>query len=115
MHKKTEQSGICDSVVERFLAALPPGKWIKEVYLFGSRCRADWRPDSDYEIMIVVDRKEREAISRLYDSVMDILLDTGRLISLKIFTVSEFNRLKAIPTPFMENVITKGKRLERHN
>ncbi|MDI7259527.1 MAG: nucleotidyltransferase domain-containing protein [Thermodesulfobacteriota bacterium] len=101
-----------DFIVERFLSLiLPLGENIKEVYLFGSRCRDDWRPDSDYDILIVVDRKDREFISKLYDAVMDILLDTGRLISLKIFIASEFNRLKSIPTPFMHSVIKEGIKL----
>ncbi len=101
-----------DLIVERFLSLiLPLGENIKEVYLFGSRCRDDWRPDSDYDILIVVDRKDREFIGRLYDAVMDILLDTGRLISLKIFIASEFNRLKSIPTPFMRSVIKEGIKL----
>lgn len=101
-----------DAIIERFLSSvLPFGTTIKEIYLFGSRCRSDWRPDSDYDILIVVDRKDRDLISKLYDVVMDILLDTGRLISLKIFNASEFNRLKSIPTPFMNNVIKEGIRL----
>ncbi len=105
-----------DLLVERFLSLiLPLGENIKEVYLFGSRCRDDWRPDSDYDILIVVDRKGREFISKLYDAVMDILLDTGRLISLKIFPTSEFNRLKSIPTPFMRSVIKEGIRLGPRN
>jgi predicted nucleotidyltransferase len=99
-------------IVERFLSLiLPLGENIKEVYLFGSRCRDDWRPDSDYDILIVVDRKDREYISKLYDAVIDILLDTGKLISLKIFLTSEFNRLKSIPTPFMRSVIKEGIKL----
>ncbi len=84
---------------------------IKDIYLFGSRCRDDWRPDSDYDILIVLEQKDRGIISRLYDIVMDILIDTGRLISLKIFVEEEFNRLKSIPTPFMENVMKEGIRL----
>lgn len=79
--------------------------------MFGSRCLEDWRPDSDYDILIVVDRKGREFISKLYDAGMDILLDTGRLIFLKLFTASEFNRLKSIPTPFMNGVIKEGTKL----
>lgn len=99
-------------VIRRFLSLLSPlRKEIKYIYLFGSRCRDDWRPDSDYDILIVVEKKDRELKSRLYDIVMDILLDTGRLISLKIFTEAEFNRLRSIPTPFMENVMKEGIRL----
>jgi hypothetical protein len=54
-------------------------------------------------------------ISDLYDAVMEILLKTGRLISLKIFSVSEFDRLKSIPTPFMYNVVSEGIRLGKDN
>ncbi len=102
----------CDGITERFMDLLKPLKGnIKEVYLFGSRCRDDWRPDSDYDFLIIVDKKERDVISRLYDAVMDILLDTGRLISLKVFSLSEFNRLKSIPSPFICNVLNDGVRL----
>lgn len=101
-----------DAVIKQFLDMLLPLKSdIKELYLFGSRCRDDWRPDSDYDVLIVVDRKGRELRSRLYDAVLDILLDTGRLVSLKIFTLKEFERLKAIPTPFLEKVLAEGIRL----
>jgi uncharacterized protein len=114
-HLPEDKTRCRDAVVERFLAALPSGKGIRDVYLFGSRCRDDWRPDSDYDILLVVEKKERETISGLYDTVMDILLDTGRLVSLKIFTASEFDRLRAIPTPFMENILKGGILLERHS
>ncbi len=101
-----------DPVVERFLSAIAPfmGE-VVDVYLFGSRCRDDWRPDSDYDLLIVVRKKDRELIGRLYDAVLDILLESGRLISLKIFTVSEFNRLTSIPTPFMQQVMKEGIKL----
>lgn len=105
-----------DPIIERFLNMLSPlMRNIEEIYLFGSRCRDDWRPDSDYDILIVVNRKDKEFTSRLYDAIMDILLDTGRLISIKIFTVSDFNRLKSIPTPFIQNVIKEGIRLGSHD
>lgn len=96
-------------IIERFLDTISPFlNEVKGIYLFGSRCREDWRPDSDYDLLIILDRKERWLIDKLYDGVMEILLSTGRLISLKIITASEFNRLKSIPTPFMRNVITEG-------
>lgn len=98
-----------DEIVRTFMDMIAPlSRHIRETYQFGSRCRDDWRPDSDYDILIVLEKKDREVISKLYDAVMDILLSTGRLISLKIFTLSEFNRLKSIPTPFMRNILTEG-------
>ncbi|MCR4320673.1 MAG: nucleotidyltransferase domain-containing protein [Candidatus Brocadiaceae bacterium] len=105
-----------DKIVEHFLELIHPCiADIEEIYLFGSRCRDDWRPDSDYDILIVLGKKDRVIIDRLYDAVMDILLSTTKLVSLKIFTSLEFNRLKSIPTPFISNVTTKGIKLGIHN
>ncbi len=98
-----------DEIVSTFISVISPLSYhIKEIYQFGSRCRQDWRPDSDYDILIVLEKKDREVISKLYDAVINILLSTGKLISLKIFTQTEFNRLKSIPTPFIRNVLKEG-------
>lgn len=105
-----------DKTVDQFLELIQPCiADIEEIYLFGSRCRDDWLPDSDYDILIVLGKKDRVIIDRLYDAVMDILLSTTKLVSLKIFTSSEFNRLKSIPTPFISNVTTKGIKHGIHN
>lgn len=98
-----------DEVIKKFLEGINPVKEkVKLMYLYGSRTRDDWKPDSDYDILIVLEKKDRKVISTLYDSVIDILISTGRLISLKIFTESEYNRLSSIPTPFMSNVLKEG-------
>jgi uncharacterized protein len=107
-----------DEVIKRFLGilkALSVWEHIIEIYLFGSRCRDDWRPDSDYDLLIVLDRKDRQIISSLYDAVLDILLETGKLVSLKIFESREFQRLSSIPTPFIESVLTEGVKLAGRN
>jgi hypothetical protein len=105
-----------DVVIDNFLSRLSPlPTTVKEIYLFGSRCRDDWRPDSDYDILIVLDKKDPEIIRRLYDAVVEILLETGGMISLKIFTSSEFNRLRSIPTPFIERVLAEGLKIGSRN
>ena len=47
-------------------------------------------------------------MDRLYDAVIDILTETGKVISLKIFNEEEFNRLSSIPTPFMSKILKEG-------
>lgn len=81
---------------------------ITSIYLFGSRARGDFRPDSDYDLLIVVKQKERGFIDGLYEAVMNTLLREGRLMSLKIFEEKQFEYLTSIPTPFMERVIKGG-------
>ena len=79
---------------------------IEEIYLFGSRARGEERKDSDYDLLLIV--KENFSLSdkdHLYDRAMDILLDTGNLISLKIFKKKEFQRLLNLHTPFTQRVV----------
>ena len=84
---------------------------IVRLRLFGSRARDDWRPDSDFDILVIVPKRERDLADRLYDAVIDVLLETGCLISLKILSESDFRRLSAMPTPFLANVMAEGVEL----
>ncbi len=98
-----------DLVVQRFESLINAHRdGIELMFLFGSRCRDDWRPDSDYDVLVVVKKRSRELKDRLYEAVMDVLLETGRLVSLKIIERAEFERLRSIPTPFLANVMREG-------
>lgn len=105
-----------DEIVERFLYLVSPLREVlKDMYLFGSRSRNNWRPDSDYDILILLEKRDRKVIDKLYDAVMEVLLSSGRLVSLKIFTVSEFDRLRSLQTPFVNNVLKEGIKIGTHD
>ena len=99
-----------DPIVQRFLdrcAIL--GDKITAIYLFGSRATGTARPDSDYDLLLVV--SDAFALSdkdTLYDQVIDILLESGRLVSLKIFRQQAFHHLCELRTPFMSHVTKEG-------
>ena len=99
-----------DPIIQRFLKKAGSIKQkIQAVYLFGSRARGTERPDSDYDLLLVV--REDFSLSEkdaLYDQVIDILLDTGRLVSLKIFKQTNFQRLRDLNTPFVSRVLAEG-------
>ena len=99
-----------DPILEKFLNALKPfQKKIISTYLFGSRARGTERPDSDYDILLVVsDTFTLEDKDAIYDTVLDILLETGRLVSLKVFKQSVFKRLSEMETPFMNHIHREG-------
>jgi predicted nucleotidyltransferase len=79
--------------------------------LFGSRARGDHRTHSDYDVLVVVTRKSRGLLDALYESVLDVLLTHGRLISLKIFEEQEFARLQRLATPFTRRIAAEGQPL----
>lgn len=98
-----------DPIITKFLRRISKIKAkIKSIYLFGSRARGDEKPYSDYDLLLVMKKKDRRAIDRLYDAVVDMLLETGKVISLKIFQEEEFKRLSSIPTPFMSRILKEG-------
>jgi len=81
---------------------------IQTLILFGSRARGDEKPDSDYDLLLVVKARTPSLEASLYDAVLDTLFASGRLISLKIFTQADYERLNRMATPFMQRVRAEG-------
>jgi uncharacterized protein len=98
-----------DPVIQEFLRRIAPLRdRLQEIILFGSRARGDEKPYSDYDILVVVEERERPLIDALYDAAQEVLYISGRLISFKIYKRVDFERFAAIPTPFMANVLREG-------
>jgi len=103
---------IHDSVLRDFLKGIEGIRpEIRRLVLFGSRARGTYRLDSDYDILVVVERKAPSVLDALYESVMDVLLAHGRLVSLKVFEEGEFARLQGMQTPFMKDLVQHGQRI----
>jgi predicted nucleotidyltransferase len=106
------RTGVLDPVLEEFLHQIAPiRERVSALILFGSRARGDNDPFSDYDVLVVLERKDRQIVDALYDATMEVLYKTGRLISLKIYRKTDFERSVALPTPFMANVLREGVRL----
>ena len=98
-----------DPVIQDFLRRIQPLRSrIDKLILFGSRSRGDEKPYSDYDILVVLPEKERPLIDALYDATMEVLYSTHRLISLKVYRRSDFEKFASLPTPFFHNVLRDG-------
>ena len=99
-----------DPIVQQFVERCRSmGEKIKMVYLFGSRAKGTARPDSDYDLLLVVSEAfSLQEKGALYDQVIDTLLESGRLVSLKIFREQAFQRLCDLHTPFTTHVLKEG-------
>ena len=98
-----------DPTLKVFLASLSSVRErIEKIVLFGSRVRGDEKPYSDYDVLLVVEERERVLLDAVHDAVMDALLATGRLVSPKVFRRRDFERFSAIPTQFFRNVLREG-------
>ena len=106
------QAGVAhrvDHVLDSFLRQITVVRGdVVELYLYGSRARGDHHPDSDYDVFVVLHERTRDTIDRLYDAVVDVVCETGSLVSLKIVSREQFWRLVVAGNPLVANVLHEG-------
>jgi predicted nucleotidyltransferase len=83
-----------------------------EVILFGSRAKGNFSNSSDYDIIILINKPKitNEIEDTFRESLYDIELKTGQIISLQIYPKEYWNK-KMIYTPLFNEIQTDGIRL----
>lgn len=96
-------------IVERLKACLLEayGQAVRAVLLYGSHARGTASEDSDVDVLVVVDDhldpwKVRQALG---DVLLDIMLETGQLVSVVVVPQGFFERYHS---PFLINVRREG-------
>ncbi len=80
-----------------------------EIILYGSHSRDEARPDSDWDILIIIDDDlaEKNKID-LHNKIYDIELSSGEIINSIIHTKQEWTDPLMQVTPFYNNVVNEG-------
>ena len=80
-----------------------------EIFLYGSRARGDNQPDSDWDILVITPRDKitYDYESDLRDPIFDIELETGQIISLIVYSKSDWVNRMAF-SPLYSNVKKEG-------
>ena len=103
---RPEEAQAVEEFKERLLAALPDQ--VRDIILFGSKARGDGHPNSDVDLLVVVERRTPELDDAISVITADILLDKGVDILALDFTRNEIAECSAIGTPLMRNVAEEG-------
>ena len=79
------------------------------IILFGSFARGDNRPDSDLDILILLnkDKVNRDDEKRIKYPLYDIEFETGQIISPLVLSKPDWETRHRI-TPFYDNVVKEG-------
>lgn len=80
-----------------------------EIYLYGSRARGDNHINSDWDILVISsrDKVNFDYESELRDPILDIELESGQIISLLVYSKSDWRNKKSI-SPLFANVVKEG-------
>jgi len=95
---------ILNELVRRMVDVFQP----ERIYLFGSRARDEWGPDSDYDIMVIVpdDAPPERRRSRL---AYECLWGTGIAADVIVWTRSLFERRKHLVASLPATVLREGR------
>jgi predicted nucleotidyltransferase len=85
------------------------GDRIHGITLFGSVARGTERPDSDIDLLVVVDEEDFRLRRELIGMAFDMLLETGEDISVKVLSQKDFEARKGFS--FLRNVISEGVKI----
>jgi predicted nucleotidyltransferase len=105
------EGGVIDSmvVVEKTAAALRGlyGERLRKVILFGSRARGDAHPDSDFDILVVLDRVDSpwEELRRMEPVTWEIAFEHDAVVSKVPVSEEEFEQCS---TPLLRSVAAEG-------
>ncbi len=82
------------------------------IILYGSEARGEARPDSDVDVLILLegDKRDLRRESELSGALYDVELASGILISPMIMLRSQWEN-RPFKTPFYVNVMNEGVRL----
>ncbi len=83
-----------------------------EAFLFGSRARGNNRPDSDWDILILIDSMKvtNEIEDKFRDDLYNLEIESGQIISTFIYSKDYWNK-KLVFSPLYKNVKKEGIRL----
>lgn len=88
-------------------AALGPR--VRDIILFGSRARGDHKEWSDYDVLVIVDKRDREIVKEIRKKAVEILDEHDRLIGNIVYDTEEWERKKRYP--FGMNIQREGVRM----
>lgn len=91
---------LCDRIVGAV------GDRVCAITLFGSRARGDARPDSDFDILVVVDKDDFELSEQIGRIAYGVYWDDDfrRYLSVKIMSRDHYAFLGSMPSSFFLNV-----------
>ncbi len=99
-------------VVENFIGQLRrnQGKQLHGVILYGSKARTDADPESDIDLLLIVEQDDwplRNAVSKI---AADMSLDYDLSLSVHLVSLKRWQQMEVDPVSFFRNVFLDGVR-----
>ena len=86
-----ERKQVIDNIRQVAARVLPKGS---ELYLYGSRARGDWHEDSDWDLLLLLDKKGKESddFRRYVYPIMQHGFDLSQYFSVHAYSKDEWRK-----------------------
>ena len=104
--QRTQESANLLRRIQRIVTSIVPGA---RIILYGSRARGSADISSDWDFLILTDHAlNRKSILKIRDSIYDLELETGMILSSIIRTKEEWDSPRYSVLPFKHRVEQEG-------
>ncbi|MEW6066678.1 MAG: nucleotidyltransferase domain-containing protein [Nitrospirota bacterium] len=86
---------------------------ILKIIVYGSRVRGDHRGDSDLDVLVVVDKKDRDIKDKILSIFYSYELQTDISFAVTIFSLEEWEFNERLGSPFLESIKKEGNNTPR--
>ena len=102
-----------DQILQKIIRVVNDNAPDSEVYLYGSQARGDTKILSDWDLLILLNRKNIsfDFEIKFMDEFYEIELETGEIISPLIYSKNDWNSNHSF-TPLFENIQKEGVRIK---
>lgn len=103
---------VVDNILQRIKFLVLQNEPSAKVYLYGSRARGSAKPDSDWDLLILLNHENisNEDENKITDTLFELEIEIGEVISPMVYSEKEwFSKYKV--TPFYSNVMKEGRLL----
>jgi len=84
------------------------GDHVKHVILYGSHARGDASSDSDYDVLVVVDRRTPEIHDVIVDIEWDLFEETGALLVYLLRSEAVYAEQRSLGMPLYASIEAEG-------
>jgi predicted nucleotidyltransferase len=102
-----------EQIIRKIIGVVNKNDPDSEIYLYGSRARGDAKKLSDWDLLILLNKKSIsfDLETRFMDEFYEIELETGEIFSPLIYSKREWIENHSI-TPLFENIKKEGIRIK---
>lgn len=81
---------------------------VLKIIAYGSRVRGDFREDSDLDVLVLIEKKDRAIKEKIIDAFYFYEMNFGIPFSVTILSKEEFDLNEAMGSPFIKSIKEEG-------